>query len=223
MQLVGRAVGAVRFQAASPRLPGSESVRLRPVPQDRRPVASYGRRPGNAEGRVPGFRLRVPLRSAWPRGIRNRAAGRGLLAVSVVGEGDPRIDRCAVVFVRAAAGCGRGVRDARVGGPAIWDTKAGEGAVAQRAGVGKPRVARRERLAHPRGAGNRRGVPGGDAPPQGGEAVSYGAGGVGGVAVGPGGPGDDQQARCEGLREIITTRQPSREGQKSGGGGGLNI
>ena len=169
---------------------------------------------------MPGLRLRVLRRLAWPRGIRNRAVGRGLLVVSVVGEGDPRIDGCAVVFVRAAAGCGRGVRDARVGGPVMGDTKAAEGAVAQRAGVGKLRDARRERLAHPRSAGNRRGVPGGDAPPQGGEAVSYGAGEVGGVTVGLGGPRDGQQARGEGLREMITTRQPSLRGPKIGGGGG---
>ena len=174
-----------------------------------RPVARYGRRLGNAEGRVPGFHLRVLLRLAWPHGIRNRAAGRGRLAVSVVGEGDPRIDGRAVVFVRARAGCARGVRDARVGGPVIRDTKAGEGGVAQRVGVGKLRDAGREHLAHPRSAGNRRGVPGGDAPLQGDEAGSYGVGEVGGIAPGLDGPGDGQQARGECLREIITTRWPS--------------
>ena len=184
-------------------------MRLRPVSQERRPVASYGRRLGNAEGRVHGFHLRVLRPLARPRGIRNRAAGKGLLPVSVVVEGDPRIAGRAVVFVRARAGCARGVRDARVGGPVIRDTKAGEGGVAQRVGVGKLRDARRGRLAHPCSAGDRRRVPGGDVPLQGDEAVSYGAGEVGGVAPGLDGPEDDQQARGEGLREIITTRWPS--------------
>ena len=188
------------------------------------PVASYGRRRGNAEVRVPDFHLRVMRRLARPHGIRNRAAGKGLLAVSAVGEGDPRIDGRAVVFVRARAGRARRVRDARVGGPVIRDTKAGEGGVAQRAGVGKLRVARRERLAHPCSAEKRCGVPGGDVPFQGDEAVSYWAGKVGGVALGLDGPGDDQQARGEGLREILTTRRPSLRGPKSGGGGGgVNI
>ena len=206
-------MGAVRFQAASARLPGSDPVRLRPV-------ASYGRGRGNAGGRVPGFHLRVLRRLAWPRGIRNRVSGRGLLAVSAVGEGDPRIDGRAVVFVRAAAGCARGVRDARVGGrPVIRDTKAGEGGVAQRVGVGKLRDAGRERLAHPCSAGDRRGVSGGGVPLQGNEAVNYGVGEVGGVALGLDGPGDDQQVRGEGLREIITTRWPERAKI----GGGVNI
>ena len=44
------------------------------------------------------------------------------------------------------------------------DAPAGEGGVAQRVGVGKLRDAGRERLAHPRSAGGRRGVPGGDVP-----------------------------------------------------------
>ena len=154
----------MRFQAASPRLPVLGSVRLRPAPEERRPLASYGRRPGNAEGRVSGFHLRVLRPLAWPHGIRNRAAGRRLLVVSVVGDGDPRIDGRAVVFVRARAGCARGVRDTRVVGPVIPNTKAGEGGVAQRVGVGKLRDARRGRLAHPCSAGGRRGVPGGDVP-----------------------------------------------------------
>ena len=176
MQSSGRAVGAVRFQAASPGLPGLDSGRLRPAPLDRSPVGSYGRRPGNAEGRVAGFHLRVPRRLAWPHGIRNRVAGKGLLVVSVVGEGDPRIDGRAVVFVRARAGCARSVRDARASGPVIRDPPAGEGGVAQPVGVSKLRDARRERLAHPCSAGNRRGVPGGGVPLQGDEAVNYGAG-----------------------------------------------
>ena len=217
VQSNGRGVGAVRFQAASPRLPVLDSVRLRPVSQERRPVASYGRRPGVAEDRLPGFHLRVLRRLARPHGIRNRVSGRGLLAVSVVGEGDPRIAGSAVVFVRAGAGCARSVRDARVGGPVIRDTKAGEGGVAQRAGVGKLRAVRRGRLAHPCSAGDRRGVPGGDVRLQGDEAVNYGAGEVGGVALGLDGAGDGQQARGEGLREIITTRQPACEGQNPGG------
>ena len=188
--------------------------------QERRPFASYGRRPGNAEGRVSGFHLRVLQRLARPHGIRNRAAGRRLLVISVVGDGDPRIDGRAVVFVRARAGCARSVRDARVGGPVIRDTKAGEDGLAQRVGVGKLRDARRGRLAHPCSAGNRRSVPGGDGPLQGDQAVSYGAGEVGGIAPGLDGPGDDQQARGEGLREIITTRWPERA---KIGGGGVNI
>ena len=90
----GRAVGAVRFQAASARPPGSESVRLRPVPRDRSPVASYGRRRGNAEGRVSGFHLRVPRRRASAHGIRNRVAGNygasevGGVALGLDGPGD---------------------------------------------------------------------------------------------------------------------------------------
>ena len=157
-------MGAVRFKAASARPPGSESVRLRPAPEERRPVASCGRRLGNAEGRVPGFHLRVLPRLARPHWIRNRVPGRGLLAVSAVGEGDPRIDGRAVVFVRARAGCARSVRDARAGGPVIRDTKAGEGGVAQRVGVGKLRDARRGSLAHPCSTGDRCGVPGGAVP-----------------------------------------------------------
>ena len=98
-------------------------------------------------------------------------AGKGLLAVSVVGEGDPRIDGPAAVFVRARAGCARSVRDARVGGPVIRDAPAGEGGVAQPVGVSKLRDACRERL-HPCSAGSRRGVPGGDVPLQGDEAVN---------------------------------------------------
>ena len=142
-----------------------------------RPVAGCGWRPVNPEGRVPGFHLRVLRRLARPHGIRNRVscwclllvspAGVScwcLLLVSVVGEGDPRLDGRAVVFVRARAGCARSVRDARVGGPVIRDTKAGEGGVAQRGGVGKLRDAGRERLAHPCSAGNRRRVPDGDVP-----------------------------------------------------------
>ena len=162
----------MRFQAASARLPGLDSRRLRPVPQDPSPVASYGRRRGNAESRVSGFHLRVPRRLAWPHGIRNRVAGKGFLVVSVVGEGDPRIDGRAAVFVRARAGCARSVRDARVGGPVIRGPPAGEGGVAQPVGVGKLRDARRGRLAHPCSAGDRRGVPGGDVPLQGDEAVN---------------------------------------------------
>ena len=195
---------------------------MRPAPQERRPVATCGRRRGNAEGRVPGFHLRVLRPLAWPHGIRNRAAGRGPPAVPAVGEGDPRIDGRAVVFVRARAGCARGVRDARASGPVMRDAPTGEGGVAQRVSVGKLRVARRERLAHPCSAGNRRCVPGGDVPFQGDEAVNYGGGEVGGVAPGLNGPGDDQQARGEGLREIITTRWPERA-KIGGGGGGVNI
>ena len=90
----GRAVGTVRFQAASARPPGSESVRLRPAPQDRRLAAGYGRRPGFAEGRVPGFHLRVLRRLAWPDGTRNRVAGNyrasevGGVALGLDGPGD---------------------------------------------------------------------------------------------------------------------------------------
>ena len=210
----GRAVGAVRFQAASPRLPGLDSGRFRPAPQDRRPAAGYGRRPGSDEGRVPGFRLRLLRRLAWPYGIRNRVAGKGLRAVSVAGEGDPRLDGRAVVFVRAGAGCTRSVGDARAGGPVIRDPPAGEGGVAQPVGVGKLRD---ERLVHPCSAGSRRGVPGGDVPLQGDEAVNYGAGEVGGVALGLDGPGDDQQASGEGRREAVMTYAAKS------GGGGVNI
>ena len=153
-------------------------MRFRPVSQDRHLVASYGRRPGNAEGRVPGFHLRVLRRLAWPHGMRNRAAGKGLLAVSVVGEGDPRIAGRAVVLVRARAGCARSVRDARVGGPVVRDPPAGEGGVVEPVGVDNVRDVRRGRLAHLWRAGNRCGVLGGSFPLQGNAAANYGGGEV---------------------------------------------
>ena len=94
VQSSGRSVGAVRFQAASARLPGSYPGRLRPAPRDRSPVASYGRRRGNAEGRVSGFHLRVPRCRASAHGIRNRVAGNygasevGGVALGLDGPGD---------------------------------------------------------------------------------------------------------------------------------------
>ena len=61
---------------------------MRPASKDRGPVACYGWRLGNAEGRVPGFHLRVLRRLARPHGIRNRVIGKGLLPVPVVEDAD---------------------------------------------------------------------------------------------------------------------------------------
>ena len=73
---------------------------------------------------------------------------------------------------------------------------AGEGGVVQRVGVDNVRDDHRGRLVHLRGAGNRRGVPGGGSPLQGNAAASYGGGEVArrvGVALSLERPGDDEQ------------------------------
>ena len=99
-------------------------------------------------------------------------------------------------------------------------------ALAQRVGVGKrPGCSRRERLAHPWSAGNRRGVLSGGFPLQGNAAANYGGGEVArrvGVALGLVRPGDERESKRRWPPGDDHGPPHALTGPKVGGGGGAD-